>query len=140
MKTLEHIKTMMDNDIINKWELRYFIPKNELIDFGLEKYADDYEPVEYNRENLLFMLKKHVSNAFDTALAQRGMSADYNYCIVRFYNWLLEEGLENFDQYAMYGLPLLKATALKYGWDNPIGEHTGAEDWYNSNDYRDDIK
>jgi hypothetical protein len=33
----------------------------------------------------------------------------------------------NRDDYQMYGLPLFKATALKYGWDNPIGEDSGSE-------------
>lgn len=31
----------------------------------------------------------------------------------------------------MYGLPLFKATAEKYGWENPIGDDSGSEDYYN---------
>jgi hypothetical protein len=31
----------------------------------------------------------------------------------------------------MYGLPLFKATALKYGFNNPIGDDLGSEDKYN---------
>ena len=30
----------------------------------------------------------------------------------------------------MYGLPLFKATAEKYGFDNPIGDDTGRENYY----------
>lgn len=30
------------------------------------------------------------------------------------------------------GLPLFKATAVKYGWDNPIGEDSGRERKYDS--------
>lgn len=33
--------------------------------------------------------------------------------------------------YAMYGLPLFKATAVKYGWENPIGDDNGDEEFYN---------
>lgn len=33
--------------------------------------------------------------------------------------------LEN--DYRFYGLPLFKATAVKYGWNNPIGEDSGRE-------------
>ena len=33
--------------------------------------------------------------------------------------------LEN--DYRFYRLPLFKATAVKYGWDNPIGEDSGRE-------------
>lgn len=44
------------------------------------------------------------------------------------------EGLEGWseDDYAFYGLPLFKATAVKYGWDNPIGEDSGRERKYDS--------
>lgn len=44
-----------------------------------------------------------------------------------------EEG-EEWEEvdYAFYGLPLFKATAVKYGWDNPIGEDSGREKKYNS--------
>jgi hypothetical protein len=31
----------------------------------------------------------------------------------------------------MYGLPIFKATAQKYGFNNPIGEDTGSEEKYN---------
>lgn len=45
-----------------------------------------------------------------------------------------KEGLESWDEddYAFYGLPLFKATAVKYGWDNPIGEDSGRERKYDS--------
>ena len=51
------------------------------------------------------------------------------------WNWILEEGFENYDEdngYAQYGLPLFKATAVKYGFDNPIGEDSGRESKYAS--------
>ena len=37
--------------------------------------------------------------------------------------------LEN--DYRFYRLPLFKATAVKYGWNNPIGEDSGREKKYN---------
>lgn len=51
------------------------------------------------------------------------------------WNKVLEEGLENYnsDNYARYGLPLFKATAIKYGWENPIGDDEGCEDCYEGN-------
>lgn len=57
------------------------------------------------------------------------------YEVVQMWNCILEEGLEDFDSYAMYGLPLFKATAVKYGFDNPIGDDTGAEDHYEEQGY-----
>ena len=52
--------------------------------------------------------------------------------VVHKWNKVLEEGLEDWDEdhYAMYGLPLFKATAVKYGWDNPIGDAEGNESEY----------
>ena len=46
-------------------------------------------------------------------------------------NFAYSEVKDLIDNYAMYGLPLFKATAVKYGWDNPIGDDTGEEDFYN---------
>ena len=53
------------------------------------------------------------------------------------WNWILEEGLEDWDDdnYAMYGLPLFKATAVKYGFENPIGDDNGDESYYDESDY-----
>lgn len=52
----------------------------------------------------------------------------------KMWNYILEEGLEDWDEddYRFYGLPLFKATAVKYGWDNPIGEDSGRERKYDS--------
>lgn len=52
--------------------------------------------------------------------------------VVLAWNKILEEGLENWDpnNYAMYGLPLFKATAVKYGFENPIGDDYGNESQY----------
>lgn len=54
------------------------------------------------------------------------------YVVLR-WNQVLEEGLEDYseDNYPMYGLPLFKATAEKYGWENPIGDDNGDESHYN---------
>jgi len=65
--------------------------------------------------------------AFEKALDQRGISASLMYDVISMWNWILEEGLENFEEYPQYGLPLFKATALKYGFENPIGEDNGYE-------------
>lgn len=40
--------------------------------------------------------------------------------------------LDCYVYYGFYGLPLFKATAVKYGWDNPIGEDSGRERKYDS--------
>jgi hypothetical protein len=76
-------------------------------------------------------LKRDVNFGFEKALNQRGISAGLMASVVCMWNWVLEEGLEDFDDYPMYGLPIFKATAVKYGFPNPIGEDKGSEEKYN---------
>jgi hypothetical protein len=89
----------------------------------------------FTRENILEQLKGDVEFGFEKALNKRGISSSLMFEVVRMWNMILEEGLENWDEddYAMYGLPFFKATALKYGFENPIGEDSGAEEEYNEN-------
>lgn len=89
---------------------------------------------EFTRENVLKQLEEDVRFGFEKALNQRGISASLMFECVMMWNYILEEGLEGWgeDDYAFYGLPLFKATAVKYGWDNPIGEDSGRERKYDS--------
>jgi len=97
---------------------------------------DDWgETKEFTRENILEQLKEDVEFGFEKALNQRGISAGLMYSVVQMWNWILEDGLENFDDYAQYGLPLFKATAEKYGFDNPIGEKVGDENEFSCDEY-----
>ena len=82
------------------------------------------------RENILKQLREDVDFGFEKALSQLGLSAGIMYEVVHMWNWILEEGLEDFDEYAQHGLPLFKATAVKYGFDNPIGNDHGNERKY----------
>lgn len=86
-------------------------------------------PKEWTRENILAQLKDDVAFGFEKALNQRGISSGLMFAVVLKWNMILEEGLEDYDEndYAQYGLPLFKATAVKYGFDNPIGEDSGRE-------------
>lgn len=87
---------------------------------------------EWTRDNILAQLKSDVEFGFEKALNQRGISSSLMFEVVRAWNRVLEDGLEDWDSddYAMYGLPLFKATAVKYGWENPIGDDTGREEHY----------
>jgi hypothetical protein len=90
------------------------------------------DTLEWTLDNVLEQLKSDVDFGFEKALNQRGLSAGLMWQVVSMWNWILEEGLENFseDDYAQYGLPLFKATALKYGFNNPIGDDSGTESKY----------
>ncbi len=137
MKTLEQIQTNYKSEVIDGRDmtrLMQFIPENKLKEFGLElkeEYIGKHEHIEFTKENILKQLKEDVAFGFEKALNQKGISASLMAGVVKMWNWILEEGLEDFDEYPMYGLPIFKATALKYGFDNPIGKDTGTESHYN---------
>lgn len=137
MKTLKEVKEQYKSNTIDGRDftrLAQFIPESELADFGLEineEYVGTHVAIEFTRENVLKQLKKDVEFGFHKALNQRGISSSLMFEVVRMWNWILEDGLENFDEYPMYGLPLFKATAVKYGFENPIGKNKGSEQKYN---------
>ena len=139
MKTLEQIAKQYKSDTLDGRDLNrlvQFIPEPMLPAFGLNlkpEYVGKHTALEFTRENILKQLKEDVEFGFQKALDQRGLSAGMMFQVVSMWNWILEEGLEDFDDedYAFYGLPLFKATAVKYGFDNPIGEDNGDEVHYN---------
>lgn len=139
MKTLEQIASDYKSDTLDGRDLvrlTQFIPEDMLPKFGVKlkpEYVSKHVPREFTRENVLHELEKDVEFGFKKALNQRGISSSLMHDVVRMWNWILEEGLEDFDDYAQYGLPLFKATAVKYGFDNPIGDDRGDESCYASN-------
>lgn len=142
MKTLEEIvkeyksKTLDGRDLSR---LAQFVPFDMLSELGIEP-NEEYNTLEkwnelvkpFTRENVLKQLKEDVSFGFEKALNRRGLSAGAMYECVRMWNIILQEGLEDFDSYAQYGLPLFRETAVKYGFDNPIGDMYGDEDIFSS--------
>ena len=135
MKTLEQIASSYKSETFDGRDLHrlsQFIPEEKLSEFGLELregYAGKHAAIEFTRENILKQLEKDVEFGFKKALDQRGISSSLMFNVVMMWNWVLEEGLEDFDvnNYAQYGLPLFKATVVKYGFDNPIGDDYGDE-------------
>lgn len=141
MKTLEQIAELYKSNCIDGRDLNrlcMFIPFDMLRQFGLEskegvtaeEWNKDVRP--FTREEILKQLESDVDFGFEKALNQRGISSSLMFEVVKMWNWILEEGLEDWsdDNYAMYGLPLFKATAVKYGFDNPIGDDNGDESCY----------
>jgi hypothetical protein len=114
-----------------------FLTEEQLMQMGIElkeEFKGKHEYIPFTRENVLVRLKADVAFGFEKALNKRGISAGLMYAVVKMWNWILEEGLENFDDgdYGQYGLRLFKATAVMYGFPNPIGEKTGSEYEYSS--------
>lgn len=133
MKTLEQIKRDYRSETLDGrdlYRLAQFIPADELVDFGLKlEDGAEHNPIPFTRENVLEQLKKDVEFGFEKALSQRGISASSMFEVVMMWNWILEEGLEDFpsSRYTHYGLPLFKATANLYGFPDEIEGFSGNE-------------
>lgn len=136
MKTLKQIKQEYKSQTLDGRDLHRlmeFIPEKDLQHFGLSlkpEYIGTHKHQKITKKAIISQLEKDVEFGFEKALNQRGISAGLMYEVVRMWNWILEDGLENFDNYAQYGLPLFKATAVKYGFENPIGDDKGNERKY----------
>jgi len=141
MKTIEEILKNYEKE----WEtflddrfgarLCQFLTEEQMESIGFsmkDEFKGQHIVKEWTRENILEQLKDDVDFGFEKALDQRGISSGLMFDVVLKWNRVLEEGLEDWDKdhYAMYGLPLFKATAIKYGWDNPIGDDNGDESKY----------
>lgn len=140
MKTLEQIKKFKSSALDGRdiGRLLQFVPEADFADMGMElkpEFVGKHKALPLTREAVLEQLREDVAFGFEKALNQRGISSSLMFSVVSMWNWVLEEGLEDFSEenYAQYGLPLFKATAVKYGFPNPIGDDTGSEDKYASN-------
>lgn len=141
MKTLEQVAELYKSQCLDGRDLNrlsLFIAEADLPKFGLSikpEYVGTHAHRPWTREAVLEQLKEDVAFGFKKALDKRGISASFMFSVVMMWNWILEEGLENYDEnegYAQYGLPLFKATAVKYGFENPIGEDEGNEYSYSA--------
>lgn len=136
MKTLDQVLSTYKAKCLDERDtarLASFVPEDRLKEIGFsvkEGNEGQYSYREWTRENILAQLKEDVAFGFEKALDKRGISSSFMFSVVQMWNWILEEGLEDFEEYAMYGLPLFKATALKYGFENPIGDNDGSEERY----------
>ena len=140
MKTIDEIlnnykewETVLDDRFGIR--LTAFLTEEQCAQIGFtfkDEYKGKHQPKEWTRENILEQLKEDVAFGFEKALDKRGMSSGLMYDVVLKWNRVLEEGLENSGKFAQYGLPLFKATAVKYGWDNPIGDDNGDEYKYSA--------
>lgn len=87
---------------------------------------------DFTQENILKQLETDLEFAFEKALNKRGLSAGMMHEVILMWMWVLEDDLQHLEDYGHYGLPLFKAVAVKYGFDNPIGDDEGSEDKYGS--------
>lgn len=140
MKTLEEILNYKGGGSCNFLDgrdcirLSCFLTVEQWSRIGLEpkEGADvsDHQPEPFTEENVRKHLACDLDFAFEKALDQRGISASLMYDVVKMWLWVLDDPLADWQEYAQYGLPLLKQVAVKYGLPNPIGDDYGDEGRY----------
>jgi len=94
-----------------------FLTKEQAEGIDFECDGEWPAPLPWTRGNILAALEDDVRFGWLKACGERGISSGLMYDVVRSWHKILEEGLEGFDEYPMYGKPLYIATAEKYGWD-----------------------
>jgi len=119
--------------------LSEFFPASEVPTFGFELNdgaAPTWRQREWTPSTVMEQLRADVAFGFEKAIDKRGISANAMFYVVRMWLWILEDELyqeEPTDEgYAHYGLPLLKAVAVKFGFPNAIGDDLGSEPKYSS--------
>lgn len=113
--------------------LACFFEDSELHHFGVERKGEQWAVplvLEFSEAAVLQQLAEDVEFAFRKALDQRGISAGAMNDVIKMWMWVLDDDLQYCQDYAEYGLPLLKRVAVKYGLPSPIGDDNGDEDKY----------
>ncbi len=140
MKTLDYILEAVSNGKKSNClggrgfsRLVEFIPAEYLTKFGFkEREGKTHTATPLTQEIVLERLKGDLDFAFEKALNKRGLSSGMMFEVIKMWMWVLDDPLAEFEDYAMYGLPLFKAVALKYNLPNLIGEDTGSESKYDT--------
>ena len=86
-----------------------FLTIEEMAKIGIElkdEYKENWQPKEWNEENVINQLKKDIKFGIEKAEDERGISSSLMFYVVK--SWLKvledEEMLENFEDYYDYGL------------------------------------
>lgn len=135
MKTLEQIIAYKAQSIDERDVSRLvrFLSESQLNSMGIklkDEFKGSHVPEEFSREAVLKYMAGDLEFAFEKAIGQRGISASCMNDVMKMWMWVLDDDLAECEEYAQYGLPLLKKIAVKYGLPNEIGEDYGDEDKY----------
>lgn len=129
--------------ILNNWDksnsllgdmfgrrLRQFLTVEQAKSIDWEVLKQYHNPIEFTKQNVIKQLESDVAFGFKKALEKNLLISKLMFDVVKEWLFILEDPLKDFDDYSMYGLPLFKVVAVKYGFNNPIGEDDGSEDKY----------
>jgi hypothetical protein len=144
MKSHEEFIAQVKDNRIHKEIMKYFVmfvPTSvcEEINYCVQAYDENGEDIrvikEWTEANVIEQMKEMTRIGFEFGLTHRGTSAAWMRQALYIYTDLLEDkellqkrAKKNLD--ALYGLPLYKAIAVRYGFPNPIGDDEGNEEHY----------
>ncbi len=147
MLTLEQIKAKITDGTLKSQSidgrdfarLADFFPTSDwnMINCEVDTVDHDHIQKPWNEETVLEALRQDVAFGFEKALDKRGLSASAMNAVLRMWMVVLEDPLadQNEELYAQYGLPYIKAIAVKYGFPNPIGDDKGSERKYAASEW-----
>ena len=142
MKPLTELLSNVENGSIHKEIIKYFemfipsesLEKGNYCFVAYNEDGTDRTVKEWTQENVLEQLKVMTALGFEFAFAHRGTSGAWNAIAIKIYLNLLDDGwdkkLAKDPMTVLYYLPLLKAIAIKYGFENKIDGDEGNEDHY----------
>lgn len=137
MKTLNQVIEAIENgrksqclDERDYLRLCDYFPSDKWGILGYKLGGCEHIPLDFTENNIINDLRKDVEFGFEKALDKRGISASFMNQVVKMWLWILDDPLQYSEDYALYGLPLLKSVAVKYNFSNPIGEDIGNESKY----------
>lgn len=124
MRTVEEIKERIEkkqpNDMFGTFfDLVEFLPANEAKEYLKEDSDEKAFVREYTKENVIKEIQEYLPFAYGKAEGARGISSNRSIEHFCHWLWLLEDHellayCEDWDNYAMYGFPMLQKIAEKY--------------------------
>lgn len=135
MKTLDFVLANYNFesfDLRDKIRLMAFCDAETIEKNGCELInPSEHVPLKWTEEVILEQLKIDLVFAFDNALDKRRISSAAMFHVISMWNYILDA--EDIPKsYAQYGLPYFKATAVHFGFPNPIGDDVGNEYKYSA--------
>lgn len=107
LNNYDNYKTVLDDRFGNRFI--DFLTIEEMESIGIElkdEYKKDWQPKEWNEENIIEQLKKDIEFGIEKAEDERGLSSSLMFEVVKSWLKVLEdkETLEYFEGYYDYGL------------------------------------
>ena len=107
LNNYDNYKTTLDDRFGSRFIDFLTIEEMESIGFELkDEYKNDWQPKEWNEENIIEQLKKDIEFGIEKAEDERGISSSLMFEVVKSWLKVLEdkETLEYFEDYYDYGL------------------------------------